>query len=73
MILQPPTLIRGHRQCYRTLWRNKSQSGRPAIPLEPQRLIRRTANENITWDEERIANELLLKLGISLSPRTVRK
>jgi len=31
------------------------------------------ANENITWGEERIANELLLKLGISVSPRTVRK
>jgi transposase InsO family protein len=31
------------------------------------------ANENITWGEERIANELLLKLGIALSPRTVRK
>ena len=31
------------------------------------------ADENITWGEERIANELVLKLGISVSPRTVRK
>jgi len=30
-------------------------------------------NENPTWGEERIANELLLKLGIQVSPRTVRK
>jgi len=30
-------------------------------------------NENPGWGEERIANELLLKLGIQLSPRTVRK
>ena len=31
------------------------------------------ANENPTWGEERIANELLLKLDIQVSPRTVRK
>jgi transposase InsO family protein len=29
--------------------------------------------ENITWDEERIAAELLVKLGIRVSPRTVRR
>ena len=31
------------------------------------------AAENPTWGEERIANELKLKLGIRVSPRTVRK
>jgi transposase InsO family protein len=31
------------------------------------------ATENPLWGEERIANELLLKLGIRISPRTVRK
>lgn len=36
-------------------------------------LIRRMANENPSWGEERIANELMLKLGIRVSPRTVRK
>ena len=29
--------------------------------------------ENPLWGEERIANELLLKLGVRISPRTVRK
>jgi hypothetical protein len=29
--------------------------------------------ENITWEEERIADELSLKLGIYVSPRTVRE
>ena len=29
--------------------------------------------ENPTWGEERIANELLLQLGIQVSPRTVGK
>jgi len=36
-------------------------------------LIRRMARENPSWSEERIANELWLKLGIRVSPRTVRK
>jgi putative transposase len=31
------------------------------------------ARENATWGQERIANELLLKLGLRVSPRTVRK
>ena len=31
------------------------------------------ATDNPLWGEERIANELLLKLGIRVSPRTVRK
>jgi hypothetical protein len=31
------------------------------------------ALENASWGEERIANELVLKLGLRVSPRTVRK
>ena len=31
------------------------------------------ARDNPLWGEERIANELFLKLGVCLSPRTVRK
>jgi transposase InsO family protein len=38
-----------------------------------QGLIRRFAAENPTWGEKRIADELLLKLQIHLSPRTVAK
>src|SRR5216683_1401000 len=38
-----------------------------------RQLIRRMASENLLWGEERIANELLVKLGIRVSPRTVRK
>ncbi len=47
--------------------------GRPAIPEDLKTLIRQMARENSLWGEERIANELLLKLGIRISPRTVRK
>ena len=38
-----------------------------------QQLIATMAGANRTWGEERIANELLLKRGIRLSPRTVRR
>jgi hypothetical protein len=31
------------------------------------------ARDNPSWGEERIANELLLKLGLRVSPRTIRK
>jgi putative transposase len=36
-------------------------------------LVRQIAHENPTWGEQRIAIELNLKLGIRVSPRTVRK
>lgn len=36
-------------------------------------IIRRFARENPTWGEERIADELLVKFSIQVSPRTVRK
>ena len=73
VVVQPATMIRWHRAGWRLLWRMKSRAGRPAIPKELRELIRRMARENVLWGEERIANELLLKLGIRVSPRTVRK
>jgi putative transposase len=60
-------MIRWHRAGWRLFWRLKSRPGRPPIPQQLQALIRRMAGE------ERIANELLLRLGIRVSPRTVRK
>ena len=72
-VVTPRTFIGWHRQGFRFYWRRKSQAGRPPIPLELQHLIRRMARENPSWGEERIANELLLKLGLRVSPRTIRK
>ena len=69
----PKTFIGWHRAGFRLFWRWKSRSGRPPIPLELRALIREMARDNPGWGEERIANELLLKLGIQVSPRTVRK
>jgi transposase InsO family protein len=71
-IVTPQTFTRWHRQGFRLFWRWKSKSGRPALPQDLQALIRRMALENPTWGQERIANELLLKLGLRVSPRTVR-
>jgi hypothetical protein len=73
VIVHPESLLRWHRRAWKLLWRLKSRPGRPAIPAELQRLIRRMALENPRWGEERIANELLLKLDLQVSPRTVRK
>ena len=67
-VVTPRTFIGWHRQGFRFYWRRKCQAGRPPIPLELQHLIRRMAHENPSWGEERIANELLLKLGLRVSP-----
>ncbi len=73
VIVQPQTFTRWHRQGFCLFWRWKSRPGRPPIPTDLQALIRRMARENPSWGEERIANELLLKLGLRVSPRTIRK
>ena len=72
-IVQPATFIYWHRQGFRLFWRWKSHLGRPPIPADLRALIRRIAQDNPTWGEERIANELILKLGLRVSPCTVRK
>ena len=73
-VVKPDTLIRWHRQGFRRFWRWKSRaSGRPRVPVDLQKLIVEMATYNPTWGEERIANELLLKIGIQISPRTVRR
>jgi putative transposase len=73
VIVQPATLIRWHRQGFQLFWGWKSQRGHPPLPRELQAFIRHMAQDNPTWGEERIANELLLKMGLRVSPRTVRK
>jgi putative transposase len=63
-----------HRKGFRLFWRWKPKKpGRPRIPADLRQLIAQMAAANLTWGEERIAAELLVKLGIRLSPRTVRR
>ena len=74
VVVKPETLIRWHRKGFRLFWRWKSRPvGRPRLPKDIQALIRQMATENPTWGQEHIANELKLKLGIRVSPRTVGK
>jgi putative transposase len=73
-VVKPDTLIRWHRKGFQLFWRCKSRPrGRPKLPTDLQRLIAEMTAANRTWGEERIASELLVKLGIRVSPRTVRR
>ena len=72
--VKPDTLIRWQRRGFRFFWRWKSKpTGRPRLPEILRKLIRQMAAHNVSWGEERIANELKLKLGIRVSPRTAGK
>jgi transposase InsO family protein len=74
IVVKPDTLIRWHRKGFRLWWRWKSRApGRPRIPSDLRQLIATMAAANGTWGEERIAAELRVKLGIRVSPRTVRR
>jgi putative transposase len=74
VIVKPETLIGWHRKGFRLFWRWKSRPrGRPRLPADLRALIVEMARSNPTWGEERIASELLLKLGIRVSPRTIRR
>jgi putative transposase len=73
MVVKTGTFIRWHRKGFKLYWRWKSRGGRPSLPKDIRQLIERLVKENVTWGEERVANELFLKLGLYVSPRTVRK
>ena len=57
--VKPDTLMGWHRKGFRLFWRWKSKAiGRPRLPKDLRQLIREMAPDNVTWGEERIANEL---------------
>ncbi len=74
VVVKPSTVIRWHRQGFRTFWRWKSRGrrpGRPTLSLDTRRLIRRMATDN-RWRAPRIARELG-RLGIDVHADTVRR
>jgi putative transposase len=73
VVVEPETLLRWQRASVRLYWRWKSRPGRPKLPIEIRDFIRQASRENPTWGQERIRDELRVKLGISVSARTVRK
>jgi putative transposase len=73
-VVKPETFLKWHRTAFKLFWRWKSRNpGRPPLPKNLRELARLMARENPTWGEERIANELSLKLGARISPRTITK
>jgi putative transposase len=73
-IVSPSTFIRWHRAGFRLFWRWKSRPlGRPPLPKNLRALILTMAEENPSWGQGRIADELSLKLGILVDSRTVGK
>ena len=74
LLVKPQTILRWHREGFRTLWRWKSKQKSPTskLPAETIPLIRRMAEENRLWGAERIRGELL-KLGIRVAKRTVQR
>ncbi len=74
VVVKPATVVRWHRQGFRLFWRWRClRRGRPPLPFELRELIRQMATENPAWGEERIASELHVKLGLRVSPRSVRR
>jgi putative transposase len=74
IVVKPETLIGWHRQAFQLFWSCKSRGlgGRPRLPQDLRALISEMVRENPTWGQARVAAELTLKMGIRVSPRTVR-
>jgi putative transposase len=73
LIVTPQTLLRWHRELVRRRWaQSKQSSGRPCVERRVRELVLRLAQENPRWGYPRIAGELL-KLGVRVSPSTVRR
>jgi putative transposase len=73
LIVTPQTLLRWHRELRRRKWTQpKRRPGRPAVEDRVRQLVLRIARENPRWGYPRIAGELL-KLGMPVSPSTVRR
>lgn len=75
-IVKPEAVIKWHKQGFAKFWRWKSRTskpGRPKTPWEHIKLIRRMSKENPGWDEDKIADELELKIGIRHSTSTIRR
>lgn len=73
LLVTPQTLLRWHRELVRRKWAQpQRRPGRPAVDDRVRQLVLRFARENPRWGYPRIAGELL-KLGLHVSPSTVRR
>jgi putative transposase len=75
LFVKPATVIAWQRRRFREHWTRLSRQrrpGRPAVPVEVRKLIRRMSQANPTWGAPRIVGELA-KLGIVVAESTVHK
>jgi len=73
LAVTPQTLLRWHRELVRRKWAQPPRSrGRPPVDGRVRELVLRFARENPRWGYPRITGELL-KLGLPVSPSTVRR
>ena len=72
VIVKPETVVGWHRKGFKLFWRWRSRVGRPRLPESIRNLIVQMIEQNPTWGEEPVAAELSVKLGILVSPRTIR-
>jgi putative transposase len=73
LVVRPQTLLRWHRELMRRKWAQPRRSpGRPPTDGRVRELVLRFARENPRWGYPRIAGELL-KLGLRVSPSTIRR
>jgi putative transposase len=74
VFVKPATVIAWHRRGFRRYWRWRSRKpGRPRIPDEHIAFIRRISSDQPGWGEDRIAEELAIKLGVKHSTSTIRR
>ena len=73
LVVTPQTLLRWHRELVRRKWTQAPRAaGRPAVDDRIRQLVLRFARDSPRWGYPRIAGELL-KLGLRVSPSTVRR
>src|SRR5262249_137782 len=75
LILKPETVIGWHRKGFRMFWTwkvRRGKPGRPTVPKDVRKLIRKLSRENPLWGAPRIHGELL-KLGVAVGETSVAK
>src|SRR2546425_4958388 len=73
LVVTPQTLLRWHRELVRRKWAQPQRAaGRPPVDRRVRELVLCLAHENPGWGYPRIAGELL-KLGLRVSPSTIRR